>query len=317
MLKRAERWIRALRLITAVVLIALILRYVDWPELINTMLRLRLPEAAAAVAAFAAVSLVEAQRLRQVLTPRQIPYAVALKIHVIGSAPANVTPAQIGGDAYRIFRLGGGDFDLLTISARIALLRVLGVLLVVPVAAVALTASAPLLALLRSGLSRWLTAEPAWWLLALLLAAATAGLWLSARLARRYAGLLSGIGPTTVARLLLASLLMLALRSATIALLCRSLGLGTSLTDALLVTCLAILATALPISIAGIGVREGAIVGLLTAIGAGYEESVGVALLSRLLMVALGLLGVGWWLLERRPPGGPRQGLADRENDSG
>jgi uncharacterized membrane protein YbhN (UPF0104 family) len=58
-------------------------------------------------------------------------------------------------------------------------------------------------------------------------------------------------------------------------------------------------AAVLPISINGIGVMEGSLVGMAVALGVEYESAVLVAVLRRLMMVALSVLCGAVFLIDR------------------
>jgi uncharacterized protein (TIRG00374 family) len=68
-----------------------------------------------------------------------------------------------------------------------------------------------------------------------------------------------------------------------------------------LMTAAAGVAAVLPISINGIGVMEGSLVGMAVALGIDYETAVIVAILRRMLMVTLSVLCGGTFLLDRTP----------------
>jgi uncharacterized membrane protein YbhN (UPF0104 family) len=68
-----------------------------------------------------------------------------------------------------------------------------------------------------------------------------------------------------------------------------------------LMTAAAGVAAVLPISINGIGVMEGSLVGMAVALGVDYETAVIVALLRRMMMVTLSVICGGAFLLDRTP----------------
>jgi len=77
------------------------------------------------------------------------------------------------------------------------------------------------------------------------------------------------------------------------------LGLDLPLGAAVCLVPPVILATALPISIAGWGVREGAMVGVLGLVGIGADEAFAVSVLFGLGLVLTALPGAGFWLADR------------------
>jgi glycosyltransferase 2 family protein len=285
-----------LRSVTAIVLLYSIVRFVDWSTLGGALYHLHPTHLFAALAAFVAISLCEAWRLRVAMPPGALSFGYAFKLHIIGSAFANVTPAQIGGDAYKAARLGSEGHDVFTLSVLLVSLRSLGFVVMVIGACVALAFdSAGIDALGIGQLERYGPLAAACVVLLVL----SIGFLLARGPLRNYWLRRPIIATRDLVTVVAITGAMLFLRACVMLFVCRSVGVETGLQSAMLVATLSLLATWLPISIAGAGVREGVIVILLTQVGANYEQSFAVALVGRLFMICQGLAGVAWWMVQR------------------
>ncbi len=80
--------------------------------------------------------------------------------------------------------------------------------------------------------------------------------------------------------------------------LARDLGLDIGFVDCLVLVPAVILLSAAPVSIAGWGVREGAMVAAFGLLGASREDALGLSVLFGLTMIAVGLPGGLLWLLD-------------------
>jgi uncharacterized membrane protein YbhN (UPF0104 family) len=89
--------------------------------------------------------------------------------------------------------------------------------------------------------------------------------------------------------------------SAAIWLTSLSLGIDLGIMDSLAVLPAVMLASALPISIAGWGVREGGMVVGLGLLAIGSSDAALVSIIFGLLVLGLGLLGGVVWLVTRAP----------------
>jgi glycosyltransferase 2 family protein len=227
--------------------------------------------------------------------------AHGFRIQVIASAFANVTPGLIGGDAYKLARLGTEGHAVIPLSLRLIWLRILGLLVVVVGAGVALVLNPDLADIFGAWASAALTHVRLFTLAAIVSVSAVVLVLAAARPLRRILRVhRPELGAAAGSGVVLASVCILMLRVVVLLCLCRSVGFEVDVAGALLVATCSTLASVLPISIAGAGVREGVIVLLLTALTASYEQSVAIALLGRLLMICQGLVGVAWWFLQRR-----------------
>jgi len=93
--------------------------------------------------------------------------------------------------------------------------------------------------------------------------------------------------------------------SVSVALLARGIGVSLGLGIWFSVVPLISLAMVLPLSINGVGVREGGMALLLAPWGIGKEQAVAIGLLWFFATIVTGLIGGGLFLLDRRPPRRP------------
>ncbi len=108
----------------------------------------------------------------------------------------------------------------------------------------------------------------------------------------------------------LASLAILALQVSVAVSLATALDLQVSLAFLVATYSLVLIATSLPISVLGLGAREGVLVALLTASSVTSEEALALGVLLSIVVLATRLPGVVPWLWHQRAstPTGP---LAD------
>lgn len=287
-------------------LLAAVLYRVDWPRLAHSWKETHGGFAALAGLAFLEIAALEVVRLRLVLTPFALGWWELVRLHTIGVFCGNFLPGQLGADLYKVAvlrPLGGGAARPL---ALFVLLRVIALAVLLAVA----LAGAPLYAeTLRCGGLEW-RAAPALLAVALLASGAltlaalcAARPTLRARLRARTSQwlaqtrqALTTVSAAAKAGLFAVSWLVLAARAASFYWLTAAVGSPIALGDVLFVVVLATLVTVLPISFAGLGLREGAVVVLLTQLAVSYERAVLVAFLGRALVVLLSLVG-GAWLL--------------------
>ncbi|MDH3231954.1 MAG: flippase-like domain-containing protein [Alphaproteobacteria bacterium] len=112
------------------------------------------------------------------------------------------------------------------------------------------------------------------------------------------------IRPGYVAATLGASIAVQLLGAAAVYAIAQSLGVGIGLFTCVALMPIVVLATALPISIAGWGVREVAMVAVLGSVGVTEESALLISLLYGAVAVVISLPGGALWLFGRRDDGG-------------
>jgi uncharacterized membrane protein YbhN (UPF0104 family) len=286
----------ALTLLVAVLLLWLLLYRVDWAFLIQASREIDFVYLALAVATFMANASLEVERLTVVMSLESVPRVVLWRLHFISSFLATFSPGQIGGDAYKSVQLADRPGEYLAPALRLMQIRII-VLIVAFVASAVVdrTESRAIYGGVRlAGGQAALIG-----LLAVILICAGAG-WVRGKGRGRKLRLdvLAAAHDLTrrkTVTLLALSVAQQLLRAATLQALCRAAGQELGFSGAVMVSTTAAITTLLPISFAGLGLREGAIVVGLRGFGIGYEPAVLVAFLGRLLILVRSLCG-GLWL---------------------
>jgi len=312
-----QRLFALLKLAVSVGLLALLLRSMDLATVAGVLGRMPLWTIPAGILLLVIQTVILSLRWWLVMAAIEapIPFGKVLPITFVGMFFNQVLPTSFGGDAVRIwqaYRLGidgeaavvgvllerlSGLFGLAVLTALGAgylgseidnqTLR-LGLLATLPAAV------AGVLAL--TALDRL----PARWRRISVLEKAT-------RLARDSRRLF--LAPATALPLLLLSLLSHALAAAAIYVFAEGLQLGLPFLSCMALFSAVILVTAIPISFAGWGLREGAMVALFAFAGLGAGTALALSLAFGALLLAASLPGCAIWLAWRHAP---RAGAAPR-----
>lgn len=260
-----------------------------------------------------------------------LPFMRTYKLYFMGLFFNNFLPANVGGDAYKIFDVVRGGNDPHKVLAITLLDRVFGI------AGLCLVAAAASFVLLPGGSVR----NDA--LYAALFVSIVSGVLLVAfnrrvsRAVRRLSGrvrfwklgermemVLGHMGSLRKFRLLFAkiaviTLIVQSLRIVTHIIVGMALGIAMTKLNYLqffVFVPLLGLVMILPISINGLGVRESAGTDLFTGVGMGEEQAVLMIFMTYVVQVAVSLLG-GLYFLTGRRSGGARRAPAARESGRG
>lgn len=296
----------------SVALIAWLFSAID-PEDALRWLR-RLPPGAALVAVLIVYlqGLVFALRWRLLLGAVEMrrPFLDVLRIVWIGLFFNQVLPSSVGGDAVRVWYLRRtgttlSDAFLGVMAERVV--QVLGLVLLIAAGLPALSALlaghpltvvVPLLvvALLTAvGAVLWLDKLPA-----------AVGRWPGMATLGRLAAMLRGLfaRPATLLPLLALSVAGHALLVLAVYVLAAGLGLSLTVGQAFVLVPLAMFVTLIPVSIAGWGVREGALAAGFSLVGIPLEAAVVVSVLFGFAVILQGLPGGALWIMAggARPP---------------
>lgn len=243
----------------------------------------------------------------------EISYGNALSLGLVGQMFNQVLPTNFGGDGVRILAMSRQGWVWTTAARTVLVDRAVGLLFIIGAAAlsllVALAAGVPRIP--RGGL---ILAFVAALLVSSVLLIAFAASH-AKRLQERYALLrpiawgLDGLRevlsskqwtPSILAKALLVQLLLVQ----SFCFLAAAFEIEIS-RDLFLLMTLIILASAFPLSFAGWGVREGAMVTGLSLIGVTPTDAVLISVLHGVGQIIIGLFGVAWvpyWLFGRRDP---------------
>jgi uncharacterized membrane protein YbhN (UPF0104 family) len=284
---------RTLKAIIACALLAALALGVDWEELPAHLARLDWTLGALAVIVVALEMPVNATKWSWSLRLHDLhfPWMYLFRTGCYGFFFNNFLPSAIGGDVYRIIRTSGREGERSAAISAVLLERIVGLgamLLNGLIAAVMLSGSSELARayvnfslvglaagggvalLLYLGVFRGLKAR-------LLSVRVLEPLWANLRrIVRLRIEWLPLIAASFLFQLMAATVVYLAFA-----------GVGAPVTPAaaLLITAAAGIASVLPISISGIGVVEGSIVGAAVALDAGYESAVLAAVIVRLVVL--------------------------------
>lgn len=243
----------------------------------------------------------------------EISYGNALSLGLVGQMFNQVLPTNFGGDGVRVLAMSRQGWVWTTAARTVLVDRAIGLLFIIGGAAlsllVALATGEPQIP--RGGLIfAFVTAL----LVSIVLLIAFAAPH-STRLQERYALLrpiawgLNGLRevlcskkwtPPILAKALLVHLLLIE----SFCFLAAAFGIGIN-RDLFLLMTLIILASAFPLSFAGWGVREGAMVSGLALIGVSPTDAMLISVLHGVGQIIIGLFGVAWapfWLFGRREP---------------
>lgn len=283
-------WIRnALKAAFGALVVALLLWRVDLHGVRVALASYRWPWLVATVLVFAASWALAAARWK--LFVRESRYARLLELTLIGQFYALVFPGQIAGEVVKAYRLAKGNADAERLAATVLLDRILGLIALLLVASVGLLLSRNRL---PEGLG-WFFAG-----LTLVLVCSLVGLRLDAihravgavirrleltRLRKPAASLHRAVDawrgfstePLRLAASLALGVLFQLLGVAGFAILAANLGIVVSGADWAWIYGVVSLAILLPVSIGGIGLREGALVGCLGFLGISPERALALS----------------------------------------
>ena len=235
----------------------------------------------------------------------RLPARKIVEIFLIGLFFNQALPSSIGGDALRIWRGYNAGLPLSRAVSSVLLDRALGFVALFVLAAVGLPWS---FELLHGQPLRWLTpilALAAFVALAVLLMLdRLPASWRRFRLVRGLAGLARDGRRVLLHPVTLGAMLAVGLASALAVVtvfyaLAAALGLDLSILSCLLLVPVVLTVTAVPISLAGWGVREGAAIFLFGLVGMAEHDALAISLCYGLLAAATSLPGGIVWLATR------------------
>jgi hypothetical protein len=292
---------RGLQVVIGLLLLALLVVRVDFWEVGQTLKTAQPTLLLGAFLSFAAMILLDGVRIAIAFRSYSLSLPVASKVNLVGLFFANFTPGMVGGEFYRIYsahRLRSGLLQPITLAATLRFLGMLTMLLLCALYILGFFSrlkrvlKVPLLEV-EPGRLRLLVGG-----LVVVTVLALLALLLPSRLRRRMVGLLHQIrvvvrelGFHPLALLVLVSALMTAASCVSLHWLLGSLDTPSFLPDMIVVTTFLTFASFLPLSFGGLGVREGAIVLALAAFGVAPPTALTVALLNRLFLWTLALIG--------------------------
>ena len=296
--RRAPSIVRMLQAGTAAGLLALLVLKVDWKQIAASVLAVDPIFVVGAMVAFLWIPPIEATRLKIATADDRIDWLGCLRLVLVGTFVGSVTPGQLGGDIYRVAAISQDTGRPIRASVAILVIRGFGIVVMAGACLASFIllgadASEALASVVR------LRLPPAVWLAIAGMLIITLGVVV---LRRTESSTMTevrqacrALSPGRIAALLIGAGLLVIIRGTAIWLCARSTGFSLPPEWAILAASGGALAMATPITIAGLGVREATIAGLLVVAGMGYEPSLVVAVLCRIPLVGFSLTG-GLWL---------------------
>ncbi|HWI13389.1 MAG TPA: lysylphosphatidylglycerol synthase transmembrane domain-containing protein [Burkholderiales bacterium] len=294
-----------LRLLVTAALVAFLVGKVDIGDVLTRLRRVDLRYAGAAAALLLLQLVLSGARWQLVARLLAVPLALqpAIRLALIGQFFSQALPSAIGGDAVRAWLVSRGNIGFGRALVTVVCDRAIGLVMLLAIACVTLplffervTAAAPrhalavLYAALWSGFLLLLWAGPRL-LQPFMRFKVTAGLYMIVE------GLRTLVRPRGHAATVL--VLALVIQSAVIAgvyWLAQALGVAVRLGDCFAIVPPVMLAAMVPLSIAGWGVREGAMVAGFGLLGVPAADALAVSLLFGITQLALALPGGALWL---------------------
>jgi len=314
--RRLPTWLSlVLRLVVTGILMFLALRGIEWPKLVTLLERIDWRWWAAGFATGVVVQVIAAVRWAYLARPIGFPYSIGLFIWRFfeGAFFSLCLPTSIGGDVVKAYRLADSTHGRLLAGCTVLADRLAGL------AALGVLAGAALIG------KEWsLGLGPTIAVGAALLFGVLAVIWLGVgsldrllsvfpepHAARQFISRLLPyqVRPSLMTRAVAWSLLVQIGGSIAVALVARGIGVRLPLSVWFAVVPLVALAMVLPISIGGVGVREGGLALLLAPSGVPSEQAVAIGLLWFLTTIAGGLIGGLLFLLDRHPQHHQHQGV--------
>jgi uncharacterized membrane protein YbhN (UPF0104 family) len=290
--------LRLLRWVTGSALIAWLVWWVDWRRFAMACASSDPAWAATGMAVFGLAIVPAALRLQVLLQPHGIGFGQALRLTLASGFFNLLLPTGFGGDAYRAMRLARAAGGWAPTIGLLVLERGIGAiaLLAPALACLVLARAEPQLAASwPEGLSGTALAP---WVMAAIGAALAALAWMLITPHRRIACIrddvvasLRGLTLASLAWMLALSLAFHALRVLGTLAFLEAVGHSVALGGLVVAMAMTQLASLVPVSVGALGVREGALVFGLAAYGVPEAAALTVALLGRLVVVSLGLLG--------------------------
>lgn len=289
------------KLLLGLLLLGALLVMADFDAIGEMVGRMAGIPAVAGMLVFAMTGALDMWRLRLASpSARQVATGAFVRMHFESYIMAQLLPGHMGMDAYRVAMIGKNRQRYVEPAVVLFSLRVFSLLVMLAMVAVLLL-FLPEWQALYLPYVEMVSALPGW-----LLSAGLVGLLLCAvlgfrllrpvlhRFRHRLDDVVEACNALTarlVAQLVLVSLAIIGTRILTFLLTLAAFGVEIGVLQATSVALIASLSWLLPISPAGIGVREGVITGLLVWLGISFEAALMVALLNRVYFIVLALCG--------------------------
>jgi len=302
---RRDRLVNLLKVCLSLALLALLLKQVGWEQTLETLGKARFPYLAAAFMLYLVGSVVRAYRWQILLSALRtdIPLARLTVLYFVGTFFSNFLPTGIGGDVVRIYELSRQSKRPIESVGTVLLDRATGLLVLFLIALMALLFSFQLIAPNLAAVIVLLCLG-SWAGLGLILKRDWLERWGLMKLMARIKPLgelyesVTSCGPRAIGGALVISFVFNVLLIAVNYLIALSLGVNIPIWYFLLFIPLISFLLVLPISLSGLGVREGGYVYLFAQAGVSAPLALAMSLLFYALNVATGLIGGALYAFE-------------------
>jgi len=294
-----------------IILLTWLFGKLDWGSIADTLQTINTNYIGASLIIFSLISLLEAFRLKVAFNQSDLEYLDYLRAQVIGSVFGNITPGQLGGDIYKVMVLKESNRSIVKPAIVMLLLRGLGLTVLLIALLISIIASWEIMQIwVSEGVAIQTHAIDTWKTFVLIGALIIVSALLFYKYVREkikkifvefislFNKMKGRLFSTQTSLLFISTIMILLVRIAVLNCLVLAVGRDIELAALVMVTTLATIGTLLPISISGIGVREGIIVVLLQKLAMPYESAILVAFISRLYLLLVALIGA-MWLLNR------------------
>ena len=292
----ARRWLSWIKLAFGLSLLAVLVASVDTGRILTVLGRADWVWVAAAFGFFLLISGLEGLRLWLVFLDSRTPLAYSVRVFFESLVFINLLPGTLGGDGYMVMRFRHAG--LAPALTRIFFIRLLGagVIGVLGLLALPFWNGAQGFLALVDGAAGTYSRVVTWFVVALALAPLVAVALPAVRrwvriVAWRVFDAFRAITVKQHALLLSATTVMQVLRAGMFGSLVLAVGGEPTLALGLILAAAGLISMLLPLTFSGLGIREGAIAGVLVVSGAVQEEALAVALLARVLLIAGALVG--------------------------
>jgi len=302
---KKDKLLNLLKVCFSLALLAILLRQVGWQQTLETLGKARWPHLAAAFVLYLVGIVVRAYRWRILLNALKmdIPLAKLTALYFVGTFFNNILPTGIGGDVVRGYKLSKQSKRPIESVGTVLLDRATGLLVLFLIALLALPFSHQLIAP-NVAMAILLLCLGSWAGLGLVLRRDWLERWGLLRIMARIKKLrelyesVYTCGPKAISGALAVSFVFNVLLIAVNYLTALSLGVEIPLWYFLLFIPLISFLLVLPISLSGLGVREGGYVYLFAQAGVSAPLALAMSLLFYALNVATGLIGGVLYALE-------------------
>ena len=309
----SDYWKTGLKFSISIALLLILVASVDIKQFIDSTKSADRHALLLALVLFSLQCIFEGERLKLVFTDYGIKFRDGIRLSFIGIFFGNFMPGMLGSDVYQMHHMHKIRAGLVRPLSLSLFLRLTGLISNIVVGLVALSLSPNIGEMTISLHLEDVTLSPRLVTILLFILLITSVITLLFLRYNRLQGLIAkffhllhdflqvatsfAIGSLTLISIL--GVFVILARASCFFVLALALGTPISSIDAIVVATVTALAMLLPISFAGLGVREASASAMLIAFGVPITESIAVSFISRCFLWVLSIIGGAWFLLQR------------------